>query len=193
MESNWDYQLFRAINDAANNESVLGKLLVGAANWGDYFFFFSLLLMFLVHRKAAIFGAITVGLTVVCSRVISLFYYRERPFVTYEDVNQLLPHIHSNSFPSDHAAAAFAIAMMFVLFSKRIGIPFLGFAALVSYSRIWVGKHYPLDVIAGALLGIIISVVIYRRLHRSPMYDRVLGYFSKKSPAEIEEVRETGV
>ncbi|MCR2803973.1 phosphatase PAP2 family protein [Paenibacillus soyae] len=178
----WDYLLFKAINDAANNESVLGKLLVHAADWGDYFFFFSLLLMVLVNRKMAIYGMIAVGVTVMISRGMSVFYYRDRPFAVH-DVNMLLPHIESNSFPSDHAAAAFAIAIMFYLLSRRIGIPFIGFAAVVAYSRIWVGKHYPTDVLAGALLGLAISIALYRLLEKFLVYERcgsLLNQLAKK-------------
>ncbi|MHA6484963.1 phosphatase PAP2 family protein [Paenibacillus sp. strain BS8-2] len=192
---NWDYQLFKLINDAANNDSIIGKFMVLAANWGDYFFFFSLLLMLMFHRKMAIYGMISVGVTVLCSRWISLIYHRDRPFVIYE-VNQLLPHVESNSFPSDHASAAFAIAMIFILFSKRIGWTYIGFAAIVSYSRIWVGKHYPLDVLAGTGLGIVIAVIVYRLLETYSVYDAVRSWCSRllnsKKP-QIDESHEAGM
>ncbi|TYP69156.1 phosphatase PAP2 family protein [Paenibacillus methanolicus] len=178
----WDYRLFKWINDGANNESVIGKVLVYAADLGDYFFFFSLVFMFLVHRKMAFYGVIAVGVTVLCSRGIAHFYYRDRPFVTH-DVNLLLPHIESNSFPSDHASAAFAIAMMFCLFSRKIGLPYLGFAAIVSFSRIWTGKHYPTDVLAGMFLGIVLSIALYLLLNRYAVYNssvHLLKRFTKK-------------
>lgn len=190
---NWDYHLLKVINDMANNESILGKLLVGAANWGDYFFFFSLLLMLIINRKMAVYSIISVGVTVIVSRGISLFYFRDRPFVVH-DINLLLPHVESNSFPSDHASAAFAIAIMFLMFSKRIGIPYIGFAAIVSYSRIWVGKHYPTDVIAGALLGILISVALYRFLDKYSIYDKLailLKNYMKKHHTRIDDAQES--
>lgn len=179
----------------ANNESIIGKMLVNAANWGDYFFFFSLLLMIVINRKMAVYGVISVGVTVMCSRGISLFYFRERPFVAH-DINLLLPHVESNSFPSDHASAAFAIAIMLFMFSKRIGLTYIGFAAVVSFSRIWVGKHYPTDVIAGALLGIAISIFIYRFLRKYPIYDRLvilLKDFMKKRQTNIDDAQESGM
>jgi undecaprenyl-diphosphatase len=186
---NWDYQLFKVINDVANNESVIGKLLVNAANWGDYFFFFSLVFMLFINRKMAVYGFIAVGVTVMCSRGISLFYLRDRPFAVH-DVNLLLPHIESNSFPSDHASAAFAIAIIFYLFSRKMGFPYIGFAALVSFSRIWTGKHYPTDVLAGMLLGIILSIFIYRLLQKYDSYNSVINLlkgFAGKSQTSIED------
>ena len=57
------------------------------------------------------------------------------------------------SFPSDHAAVAFAIAFGVLAFSRRIGILFLVAATLIGLSRIALGLHYPSDVIAGVLVG----------------------------------------
>ena len=57
------------------------------------------------------------------------------------------------SFPSDHAAVAFAIAFGVLAFSRRAGILFLAAATLISLSRIALGLHYPSDVLAGALVG----------------------------------------
>jgi len=57
------------------------------------------------------------------------------------------------SFPSDHAAAAFAIAFAVLAFSRRAGIAFLVAAALIALSRVALGMHYPSDVLAGALVG----------------------------------------
>lgn len=192
---NWDYHLLKVINDMANNESILGKLLVGAANWGDYFFFFSLLLMLFINRKMAVYSMISVGVTVIVSRGISLFYFRDRPFVVH-DINLLLPHVESNSFPSDHASAAFAIAVMFLMISKRIGMTYIGFAAVVSFSRIWVGKHYPTDVIAGALLGVLISIVLHRFLDKHSFYDKLLNlykHFMNKHHTKIDDAQESGM
>jgi undecaprenyl-diphosphatase len=174
----WDYRLFRKINDAADDEGVLGNLFVSAADQGDYFFGLSLVLMLFIRLKMALYALMAVGTTVMFSRGIAQFYFRERPFVAH-DVNLLLPHMDSNSFPSDHAAAAFAIAMMFFLFSRRIGWVFIGCAAIVSFSRIWVGKHYPTDVIAGTLIGIVLSVVVHRIMEKYRIYNRLAILFNR--------------
>jgi undecaprenyl-diphosphatase len=57
------------------------------------------------------------------------------------------------SFPSDHAAAAFAIAFAVLAFSRWGGVAFLAAATLVGLSRIALGLHYPSDVLAGLLVG----------------------------------------
>ena len=57
------------------------------------------------------------------------------------------------SFPSAHAANSFAMATVATWLNRRLAPLFLGVAALVAYSRVYVGLHYPLDIVAGALLG----------------------------------------
>ncbi len=66
------------------------------------------------------------------------------------------------SFPSDHAAVAFAIAFGVFAFSRRVGILFLAAATLISLSRIALGLHYPSDVLAGALVGWVAALLTVR-------------------------------
>jgi undecaprenyl-diphosphatase len=68
-------------------------------------------------------------------------------------------------FVSSHATNTFALCFfIFLLFRKKYPklILLLGYAALVSYSRIYLGKHYPLDIICGAVLGIFIALIIFQ-------------------------------
>jgi undecaprenyl-diphosphatase len=61
--------------------------------------------------------------------------------------------LHGHSFPSGHAANSFALATIFALFFRRLGWIFMASATLVAYSRIYVGAHWPLDVVAASLIG----------------------------------------
>jgi membrane-associated phospholipid phosphatase len=65
------------------------------------------------------------------------------------------------SFPSDHATGAFALAFGVWLYDRAIGSALLVVAALLSFSRIYVGTHYPGDVIAGALIGVAMAGTLY--------------------------------
>ncbi len=88
---------------------------------------------------------------------------RLRPFADSLEVHQLVSASFSyKSFPSSHATVAFAIAMSVFLFNRTWGIPMLAAAFLVSWGRVFVGVHYPSDVVAGAILGMLGSYIIYK-------------------------------
>jgi len=63
------------------------------------------------------------------------------------------------SFPSDHAAAAFAIAAVVLALRPRLGIATLAAAVAVAYARVYVGLHYPADVAGGALIGVVVALL----------------------------------
>ena len=76
----------------------------------------------------------------------------------------------SGSFPSGHASAAFACATVIYWASPRAGIPAFVLAALVAWSRVYVGVHWPSDVLGGYLLGALwlwLSITVYRWLEKT--------------------------
>lgn len=91
-----------------------------------------------------------------------------RPFVTFNDVNLLIVEQDPYSFPSGHAASTFSVITFFILNMKElvkrhyliIDAVLIIFALCIPFSRIYVGVHYPGDVLAGALIGIFGAFVI---------------------------------
>jgi undecaprenyl-diphosphatase len=84
-----------------------------------------------------------------------------------------LVHIpHGNAFPSGHAATAFAGATVLSALVPRLAPVFYVLAAAIAYSRLYVGVHWPLDVLAGAVLGVATALLLLaaarRRSWRSP-------------------------
>jgi len=75
-------------------------------------------------------------------------------------VHMLIGLKRSFSFPSSHATNMFAAAALFAMFFPKGSRYYFGFAALVAYSRVYVGVHYPFDVFGGALLGVAISIFV---------------------------------
>jgi undecaprenyl-diphosphatase len=111
-------------------------------------------------RRAARLGLASLAVTaVVVNLVFKPLGRRRRP----DRVAQEVPvgrHIRmpiSSSFPSGHSAAAFAFATGVGHISSVAGAPLHGLATLVAYSRVHTGVHYPGDVIAGSLLGLVLA------------------------------------
>jgi undecaprenyl-diphosphatase len=88
------------------------------------------------------------------NQVVSQLWERPRPFTAHPALTHLLAAASPDpSFPSDHAAAAFAIAFAVLALSRRAGIVFLAAATLIALSRVVLGLHYPSDVLAGMRVG----------------------------------------
>ncbi|MFZ1880864.1 MAG: phosphatase PAP2 family protein [Gaiellaceae bacterium] len=77
---------------------------------------------------------------------------RTRPFAAHPQIHPLYV-VHSSSFPAGHAATAFAGAVLLTAVVPRLWPAFFALAALIGFSRVYDGVHYPTDVLAGALLG----------------------------------------
>jgi undecaprenyl-diphosphatase len=86
-----------------------------------------------------------------------LLIRRHRPFE-----HQLGPTTTTHSFPSGHTATSFACATVLAAFAPALRVPFFVLATLIALSRLYNGDHYPLDVIAGAVLGLLVGTAIVR-------------------------------
>ena len=99
----------------------------------------------------------------------------ERPFTTHPEVHQLVGHEAGQSFPSDHSLAAFAIALAVAAFlSVRWGLALLAVASIVGFARIYVGVHYPADILGAALIAAV-AVGAVVTLARTAVVARVLA------------------
>ena len=97
---------------------------------------------------------------IICNVCLKIPIHRARPYETWEMLTPVLHPIDS-SFPSGHTNASFAVAFAYlILINKKIGIPAIVFASLIAISRLYMGVHYPTDILGGmicALVGCIIA------------------------------------
>ncbi|MGB9781214.1 phosphatase PAP2 family protein [Caldanaerobacter sp.] len=84
-------------------------------------------------------------------------YSRLRPYMVFRDTNTFRQLLRDYSFPSGHATASFSLAMTFSMFFPNLAIIFIPVAVLVGLSRIYMGLHYPSDVLMGFLIGMTFS------------------------------------
>ncbi|HLZ02853.1 MAG TPA: phosphatase PAP2 family protein [Bradyrhizobium sp.] len=169
-----DVSIFHALNDLCGASPTLDRIVVHMEVLkGSIFMGIVGLLWYwpdkeMPRRRQVIITIIlAVAVALIANRVLSILLpYRERPmygiganapsFEWHADLE------HWSSFPSDNATYLFAIAAGFWLISRWCGLLFGVFAALASLARVYLGIHYPSDILTGALLGIATSVVINR-------------------------------
>jgi undecaprenyl-diphosphatase len=105
-----------------------------------------------------------------CSALLKLWFERDRPPVADPLPEPLVDTPATYSFPSGHATVSFACATTLALAVPRLAVPLYALAVLISFSRVYVGVHFPLDVVAGAVLGVAIAIALRtlaRALQRS--------------------------
>lgn len=112
-------------------------------------------------KRASVAALLSAGLALLANQAIAHLWDRPRPSVAHPFATNLFAAPSTDpSFPSDHAAAAFAIAVAVLAFSRRAGIVFLAAATVIAVSRVVLGLHYPGDVLAGAVVGTLSALLV---------------------------------
>jgi undecaprenyl-diphosphatase len=141
--------------------------LSAIGTWGAIWLGAGLLAAYLLRRPMAFVAvAVADGAAQGVNSAIKDAVDRPRPHV-----HPLVGEPHSSSFPSGHAASSFACALMLSWIAPPAAAPAFVLAALIAASRVYVGVHYPLDVIGGAAVGLAVATalrLLARALRRSP-------------------------
>ncbi len=167
----FDVRLFHLINDQQNPEKTGFFEILDYTSLPSYAVIpagFLAVGAFDAHTAEFQTGLMLVaseGLTLGCTSLLKALVGRNRPF---EDLTRVkLKHAWSaggRSFPSGHTSMAFSIATMVSLQyrSAAVTVPMILWASFIGYGRIYLGVHYPSDVLGGALLGTAISVAVWQ-------------------------------
>jgi undecaprenyl-diphosphatase len=160
----WDERIFRLLNGNGLNP-ILDRLLPFATDAGNFTlpFVVAAIVIVLVGRVRGIRFLMLAVVSVVVADAIGthIFKYsflRARPCIALGDVRLLVGCTNLPSFPSNHAVNASVLATLTTLYIPRLWLPATALAILVGYSRVYVGVHYPLDVLAGSVLGIVVAL-----------------------------------
>jgi undecaprenyl-diphosphatase len=173
-----DWTLFHFLNNLLVGHPYLADELEDFSLWSVPALAVATLGMWLLARPgrfsrwklAAASALAAAGVALLINQVIGNIWFRERPTVAHPaDAHLFFVQPSGDpSFPSDHAAAAFAIAFSVLFLSRRAGIGFLIAAAAIGFDRILIGLHYPGDIAAGVVVGLIAATFV-RFLCRQPL------------------------
>jgi len=163
---NYNVLLFYSINTGLQN-NIFNFIIPALTNFGSlmaWCIICGILYLFggVKAKKVAILGLIALFISNVAVYLLKPLIAEPRPFLVLGNVHQLVPENEIYSFPSGHTASSFAAATVIGLKyrlkikNKKIKLiyPLIAFAAIIGFSRVYIGVHYPLDIIFGALIGI---------------------------------------
>lgn len=178
-----DYWLFTLINQTLTLPPLDYLMITVTDKRFGWIFFAVVLGVLMVERRGE--GLVSLLLVVVviacadqltCSLLKPLFG-RPRPPYTLEGVRLIVSTTTSGSFPSSHASVHFAAATMLQLRHRGLGWVMFPTAILVSYSRVYVGVHYPSDILGGAVVGTVVGIGVWALyLAVKELWRRKLGW-----------------
>jgi undecaprenyl-diphosphatase len=165
-----DYRIYHAINVFVFHHAWLGRSLSFLEKWAVPIYAVATVALWLLARpggdrkwKLASAAALcSAEVALLVNQLIGQIWHRQRPFATHPSAHVWGSRSHDPSFPSDHASAAFAIAFTIFLFDRVVGGIFLVAATVIGVGRVFIGAHYPADVVAGCLVGLAVALLIAR-------------------------------
>ncbi len=163
-----DTQLFLILNRGIVNPvfDIIMPFITESDNWKIPIVIIWLSLIIFGGKKGRIAALLIVFVITLSdqlsSSVIKPLVGRVRPCFELENARLIIHQSHSSSFPSSHAANMSAAATLFSVLYSRYTWIFISIAIFVAYSRIYVGVHYPADILAGGILGILCTITIFQ-------------------------------
>lgn len=186
---NGNVALFNFINHNLQN-SVFDSVLPIVTHFGGFEFLLVLLIVIILYahfknkktlRKFTILALIALLFSGLMVFILKHLIHEPRPFVSLADVHLLVVEDDPLSFPSGHTTSTLAVVTFLILNMKElakkhykiIDVLLVIFAVMIPFSRIYVGVHYPADVIAGAIVGIVGALIV------NHFKERIWNIFSK--------------
>ncbi len=165
--------LFFLIFNLSRHNAFLDMLMLFGARYLIFgVFLLNLFFLFkgtIKERKAFFLMILSFPIAVLIIIGIHFFFYEPRPFVTFH-LTPLYPYNPDASFPSRHASFISIIAFAYLYFKSKWSPLFILFLIWIGISRVFVGVHYPIDILGGFIIGIIslfFSIQIIKLLRRN--------------------------
>ena len=171
MMNDW---LFSLINGLANGNIILDAFMIVVSKAVPYLYILLLAWLYVQGFRKGSFklrgeSFATGVLLVLCligSFILGSLFYENRPFVDHPDAILILNHAEDASFPSDHAVGTMAIACGILFYDWSLGTKMVYWSILVGISRVFVGNHYPGDILGAFILVWVITAVYNKTIRR---------------------------
>ena len=161
----WEFQILDSIQKNLSG-NIMNKLMCYVSTLGNCGTLWIILTIIMLFFKKTRKYSITCALSLIimfltCNVFIKNTVCRLRPIQIRKFVNLIVSPPSDYSYPSGHTFAAFAFATALLCCNKKLGIPAIIAACLMSFSRLYLYVHFPTDVFAGIVLGIITGILSY--------------------------------
>ncbi|MBP5701829.1 MAG: phosphatase PAP2 family protein [Lachnospiraceae bacterium] len=162
----WDGQFLIWLQENVRSDVLtpVMKLITHLGDKGIFWILIAIVMLFFKKtRPLGMMAGIALVFSVLINNVIiKPNVGRIRPYEVVDGLKLLIERQHDPSFPSGHSGASFAAAVVFLVKGpKKIGIPAIIMAALIAFSRLYVGVHYPTDVICGIITGTCCAIISF--------------------------------
>jgi len=166
-------EFFKIINNLAYKNALLDKVMIFFSNDVPYIFMAVIVLIFILgiinnkkeNRKIAVNTVVITAINLIINLMIRIIFHINRPFVDH-NVNLLVSHDTASSFPSNHATGTMSIAVALNKYNKVLGLIMTILSIIVGFSRVYVGDHYPIDII-GSYIIVFITNYVYNLVLRN--------------------------
>ena len=168
--SDLNQKIFEVFFGFSNRNSILDAVFVFLAKFLPYFLVlgFLVLIFYKSSSRRRLFFYIEAALALVLGsglivQFFRFFYHRPRPF---EEIGfiPLISSSQSSSFPSNHATILFTLSLLVFYLNRKVGLWFFILSSLNGLARVIVGVHWPLDILGGALVGVLAAYLTHRWL-----------------------------
>ncbi len=172
-----------SINQYAGANVLFDNIAIFLAEYSPYLFIGVEVYLYFIARKRheALLAFYSMLLALMINQIIGLFYFHNRPFMDGLG-RTIFQHVAENSFPSDHTTFMLAIAcsLFLSLHTRKVGLLLIFVGIIGGSFRVFIGVHYPFDIMGGIFVGAISAIIMQLQSQRVKFIDQYIFKLEEK-------------